>query len=87
MSSQPTATADGDPPAGSAEAGSAPKVKVNWDNTIAYGLGYRVSDPDKAIIGLAEHGQVHNEGRYRRGNGDCSAFQRCTCARLIRAIG
>ncbi len=30
--------------------------KWNWDNTITYGLGYRLSDPDKRNIGLAAGG-------------------------------
>jgi hypothetical protein len=30
--------------------------KWNWDNTITYGLGFRIADPDKRNIGLAAGG-------------------------------
>jgi hypothetical protein len=38
-------------------AAAAPSAfKWNWDNTITYGLGFRVRDPDERIVGLAAGG-------------------------------
>jgi hypothetical protein len=45
-------TAQAEPAASS----SKPVFKWNWDNTITYGLGYRLSNPDKAILPLAAGG-------------------------------
>ena len=46
---QPAATAGAQTAAPADKAPS--EFKWNWDNTMTYGLGYRLSDPDKAIIG------------------------------------
>ena len=55
---QSAAAADtqADAPKDTAAAG----FKWNWDNTITYGLGFRLSDPDKPIIGLAAGGTSYS---------------------------
>lgn len=35
---------------------AAPQFKWNWDNTVTYGLGFRLGDPDERLIGLAAGG-------------------------------
>jgi hypothetical protein len=56
----PIQAAPGEPaPAVPADApGQAPgsEFKWSWGNTITYGLGYRLEDPDKRLIGLAAGG-------------------------------
>lgn len=32
------------------------QFKWNWDNTVTYGLGFRLRDPDESIVGLAAGG-------------------------------
>jgi hypothetical protein len=50
------------PPAGDqpdAQSQKAPSAfKWNWDNTVTYGLGFRVSKPDTHIIGIAAGGSA-----------------------------
>jgi hypothetical protein len=48
-----TATPD---PASAAQAAPGSEFKWSWGNTISYGLGYRLEDPDKRLIGLAAGG-------------------------------
>jgi hypothetical protein len=38
----------------------APEFKWNWDNTVTYGLGFRLGDPDERLIGLAAGGTAYS---------------------------
>jgi hypothetical protein len=35
-------------------------LRWNWDNTATYGLGFRLSDPDQRLIGLAAGGTAYS---------------------------
>ncbi|MCU0767658.1 MAG: DUF1302 domain-containing protein [Gammaproteobacteria bacterium] len=36
------------------------EFKWNWDNTVSYGLGFRLNDPDRRLIGLAAGGTAYS---------------------------
>jgi len=40
--------------------GSSGKLSWSWDNTVSYGLLYRLDDPDPAIVGLAAGGRAYS---------------------------
>jgi len=52
------AAAPGESQAAATDEGQASPFKWNWDNTVTYGLGFRLRDPDKRIIGLAAGGSA-----------------------------
>jgi hypothetical protein len=47
-------------PASATQAAPGSEFKWSWGNTISYGLGYRLSDPDQRLIGLAAGGTSYS---------------------------
>jgi hypothetical protein len=43
-----------------ADEATRPEFKWNWDNTLTYGLGFRLRDQDERIIGLAAGGKAYS---------------------------
>jgi len=52
----PGAAPDAGQPASATQAAPGSEFKWSWGNTISYGLGFRLSDPDQRLIGLAAGG-------------------------------
>ncbi len=54
------------PPAESRSQAPGSEFKWSWGNTVSYGLGYRLGDPDQRLIGLAAGGTAYLGQRRRR---------------------
>jgi hypothetical protein len=47
-------------PASAAQAAPGSEFKWSWGNTVSYGLGYRLNDPDQRLIGIAAGGTAYS---------------------------
>ncbi len=57
---EPPAAAPETPQPAGTQAAPGSEFKWSWGNTISYGLGYRLGDPDQRLIGLAAGGTAYS---------------------------
>jgi hypothetical protein len=60
---EPMQAAAGPPPTAAADAAGpkpASQLRWNWDNTLTFGAGFRLSDPDQRLIGIAAGGTAYS---------------------------
>ncbi len=56
----PGAAPEAGPPASATQSAPGSEFKWSWGNTVSYGLGYRLNDPDQRLIGIAAGGSAYS---------------------------